>query len=90
MKIPDKYQIFNTPVVLTDKDHDRLAPHLSGWPRLHQLFQSGVINQPDLQRLIIIELMDRKRLMLIHRLLGRLESITRKEVERRIARCLRK
>lgn len=80
MKIPAKYQIFATPVVLTDKDADRLSPHLTSWPRLNEMFLLDVFNEPDLRRLAILELMDRKRWVILSRLLMRLGRAERNRI----------
>ncbi len=70
MKIPACHQVFDQPVVVSDKDHERLSPHLSNWPRLNNLLLLGV-NEPDLQRLILIELQDKRRSQILGKLLAK-------------------
>jgi hypothetical protein len=83
MKIPLKYQIFDAPVEISDKDKERLGVHASGWNRLNEILLLGV-NEADLQRLIIIELMGSRRLDIVTRLLGRLQKLQRKRIRDRI------
>jgi hypothetical protein len=84
MKIPLKYQIFEDPVEVSDKDHQRLSIYLRNWQRLHEMMLIGV-NAEDLRRMVIMELIGRRRKGIINRLLGRLSKLIRKEYERRIA-----
>lgn len=86
VNIPDRLQVFDTPVVLTDKDAERLAPWLSSAPKLIALLQG--INEPDLMRLVVLELSGGKRYDMIHRLLARLGRVTRNRIARRIAKLL--
>lgn len=88
MKIPQRYQIFHDPVFLTDKDAERLRIHLSNWNRLHETLLLGV-NAPDLQRLIVLEMMGAQRRLIITRLLGRLSKVERKELLDKIGAALR-
>lgn len=87
--IPEKYQIFDEPVHLSDKDRQRLNAYLSGWNKLIEQLMDGV-SLPDLQRLLIIELMDRQRRPILQKLLVRLTKLNREKLERRIERCLKK
>lgn len=70
MKIPAAYQIFDAPVTLTEKDCERLRPHLAAWMKLHETLLLGV-NVPDLQRLILLELLGAKRRDILKRLIAR-------------------
>ena len=88
MIIPPQLQVFDRTVVLSDKDAERLAPHLAYWDKLHRLLALGV-NEPDLQRLIILELMGAKRKLILIRLMMRLGKVQRKEIERRVYRLLK-
>ena len=88
MIIPPQLQVFDRTVVLSDKDAERLAPHLAYWDKLHRLLALGV-NEPDLQRLIILELMGAKRNLILIRLMMRLGKVQRKEIERRVYRLLK-
>lgn len=86
MKIPQKYQIFDEPVEISDKDKQRLAVHLIGWNRLNEIFLLGGINEPDLRRLVVMEVMGSRRMSIINRLLGRLQKIQRKRIDQNIAK----
>ena len=88
MKIPQRYQVFAKPVILLDKDEERLAPHLAGWMGLADLLLIGV-NEPDLQRLIVMELLGKQRQKILNRLVGHLSRVHAREVKRRIQRCLK-
>lgn len=87
--IPEKYQIFDEPVHLSDKDRQRLSTYLSGWNKLIEQLMDG-ISLPDLQRLLVMELMDRQRRPILQKLLVRLTKLNREKLERRIERCLKK
>jgi hypothetical protein len=84
MKVPKKFQIFDLPVKVSQADSDRLAPYLSGWPVLAKWFYSPKVNEPDLQRLIVIELSGQARLSILERLASRLGSLSRWRVKDRI------
>ena len=88
MIIPAKLQVFARTVALSDKDADRLTPYLAYWDKLHLLLRLGV-NEPDLQRLIIIELMGNRRKSILTRLMMRLGRVQRKEIETRINKLLK-
>lgn len=85
MKIPRRHQIFALPVVISDKDAERLSSHLSGWNHLHELLILGV-NERDLERLVILELGGKRRLGLISRLLSRLLTMQRNRIWEKIVR----
>ena len=84
MTIPKKFQIFDTKVNLPDKDAERLTPYLSGWPVLSKWFYSARVNEPDLQRLIVMELMGSRRHVILMRLAARLGSLSRWKVKAKI------
>lgn len=86
MKIPQKYQVFDEPVEINDKDKQRLSVHLVGWNRLNEIFLLGSINEPDLRRLVIMEIMGSRRMSIVSRLLGRLQKIQRKRIDQNIAK----
>lgn len=86
MKIPQKYQVFDEPVEISDKDKQRLSVHLVGWNRLNEIFLLGSINEPDLRRLVIMEIMGSRRMTIVSRLLGRLQKIQRKRIDQNIAK----
>jgi len=84
MTIPKEFQIFDTKINLPDKDAERLMPYLSGWRDLAAWFYSAKVNEPDLQRLIVMELMGKRRRMILERLAARLGSLSRWKVKERI------
>jgi hypothetical protein len=86
-RIPQKYQIFDEPVVVTSKDAERLKVHLTGWNKLNEMFLLG-INQPDLRRLVVMELMGAARRTILTRLLGRLSKLERQTYMDRINKAL--
>lgn len=87
MKIAQKYQVFDTPVEIDEKDRDRLKVHLSGWNRLNEILLLG-INEPDLRRLVILELLGARRKEMLTRLLGRLAKLERKRILSRIQKLV--
>ena len=87
MRIPEKYQIFPKPVVLSSKDEDRLWPLLSGWPTLHPRLKS--IGEPDIERMIVMEMMNRRRSMILTRLVGRLTHVQKKRLQAKIRKAIR-
>lgn len=70
MKIPASHQVFDNTVVVSEKDFERLSPHLGNWTRLNDLLLLGV-NESDLQRLVVIELQGSKRPQILGKLLAR-------------------
>lgn len=76
MKIPQRYQVFDTKVEISEKDEQRLSAHLSGWVTLHEMFLLG-LNAPDLRRLIVLEMIKARRKDILRRLLGRLSATER-------------
>jgi hypothetical protein len=87
MKIPLRFQVFDRPVILLDKDQERLAPHLAGWMGLANILLIGV-NEPDLQRLIVMELLGKQRQKILNRLVGHLSRVHAKEIKERIRRII--
>jgi hypothetical protein len=87
MNVPAKLQIFESPVTLTDKDAERLTPYLTGWPKLHSKLMAGV-NEPDLQRLVILELLTKRRKAILDRLLMRLGRIHRHRTQEKINKVI--
>lgn len=86
MKIPNRFQVFDRPVVMDSKDEERLTPYLTGWMKLAGVLST--VNEPDLERLVLLELLGKQRKKLIDRLLMRLGRVQRKRIERRIAKLL--
>jgi hypothetical protein len=87
MRVLLKYQIFEQPVILTNKDADRLSYHLGNWTRLNEVMLLGV-NLPDLRRLVVLELMGLKRRSILSRLLGRIAKEQHRERWAKIERVL--
>lgn len=88
MRIPQKYQVFDEPVEVSDKDQERLSVHLVGWNRLNEILLLGSLNEPDLKRLVIIELAGSRRLDIVNRLLGRIAKLERKRINSRIQKLV--
>lgn len=86
MKIPLKFQVFDAPVFISRKDYQRLAGYLSGWMRLAELLAD--INESDLMRLVVMELLGKQRQKIIDRLLMRLGRVNRNRIQARIQKCL--
>lgn len=87
MKIPAKYQVFDQPVEISDKDKERLAVHATGWNRLNEILLLG-INEPDLRRLVVIELMGPRRMAIIDRLVGRISKLEKARIRERIEKLV--
>jgi len=87
MHIPKKYAVFDSPVYLDSKEVERLSPFLSGWKRLAPLLKLGV-NEPDLERLITLELLGKQRWFILQRLLMRLGQVQRAALEKKIRRII--
>jgi len=83
MNVPEKYQVFKNVVSIPDKDIERLSPYLSGWVHLHSLLVRG-INEPDTEKLIVLELLGGRRREIIRRLLVRLSRIKRADIQAKI------
>jgi hypothetical protein len=87
MRVPIKYQIFEQPVILTNKDAERLSYHLGNWSRLNEVMLLG-INLPDLRRLAVLEMMGLRRRSILVRLLGRIAKEQHRERWAKIERAL--
>jgi hypothetical protein len=72
LRIPARLQVFDEAVVISSKDRERLSAPLSGWRKLAPAHTS--FNESDLERLIVLELMGKKRRKILGRLLQRLGS----------------
>ena len=88
MTIPDRYQVFETPIRPDDKDCERLAGFITGWKRLAPLLALGV-NEPDLKTLIILELLGKQRRAILDRLLMRLGRVQRRRLQKKINQALK-
>jgi len=82
MDVPTKFQVFDHPISLPSKDEERLSHLLLGWMRLAPRMVG--LNEPDLQRLIVMELLGKQRSKIVKRLLGRLKVVHGSLVERRV------
>ena len=87
IRIPLKYQIFDSPVEILEKDAARLKSHLTGWNKLNEIFLLG-LNEPDLRRMAVLELMGSQRRAILTRLLGRLAKMQRQKYAARIEKAL--
>jgi hypothetical protein len=87
IRIPLKYQIFDSPVEILEKDAASLKPHLTGWNKLNEIFLVG-LNAPDLRRMVVLELMGSQRRVIIARLLGRLAKLERQKYLARITKAI--
>ena len=88
IKIPLKYQVFDLPVEILSRDVERLSGCISCWNRLHEIFLLGGLNDADLRRLVILELMGAQRVKLLGRLLGRIAKRDRQRNQQRVERAL--
>lgn len=82
-----KYQIFGSPIEILEKDAARLSSHLTGWNKLNEIFLLG-LNEPDLRRMVVLELMGARRQSIISRLLGRLSKLERQRYNQNIEKAL--
>lgn len=88
MNIPSKYQVFDgDPVQVSDRDAERLSPYLSGWVQLNKLFIAG-IDEDDVKRLIVLEMMGNRRSPIIDRLVMRLGRLQRVRLRRLIEKTV--
>lgn len=88
MNIPKKFQVFSGNVFITSKDEERLSPFLRNWDVLTT--NMSAFNEPDLERLIVMELMRKQtRRKVIGRLLARLGVAQAETIAKRVWRLLR-
>jgi len=86
LRIPNRLQVFDGVVTISSKDQERLIAPLSGWRQLAPALST--FNQVDLERLIILELMGKKRRKIVGRLLQRLGAEHTARVDERVWRLL--
>lgn len=86
VEIPGKYQLFASPVVIDSKDAERLGVYLSGFMRLMAILPQ--VNEPDLRRLVVLELMGKQRKKLLDRLLMRLCRLDRLALQKRVNKLI--
>lgn len=86
MIIPAYYQVFDSTISVESKDAERLTIYLVGWEKLSPFLST--IAEPDLMRLVVMELCGKKRMKLIDRLLMRLGKMQRRKINARISKCL--
>lgn len=82
MKIPAKLQLFETPVILTDQDEARLSAYLGCYEYFVPLISK--INEPDLRRLIVMELSGKRRWKILERLVMRVSRLDRLVLGKRV------
>ena len=88
MRIPPKYQIFDSFTPVTFEDQTRLTPHLSNWNKLNEILLLGVSDE-DLRKLVILEMMAKGRKAVLHRLLGPIVKNVRQSLETKIEKALK-
>lgn len=86
MKIPTRLQIFDEPITLSDVDESRLSVYLSGFMTLATPISK--INEPDVKRLIVMELAGKRRWKLLERLIMRLGRMQRQTLEKKVKKLL--
>lgn len=87
MIIPHKYQVFDDEVAMSDEQEKRLSPYLSNFNKLYAKLVDGV-NDDDLRRMLIIELMGKARPAIIDRIRKRLLRQTRERIDAKIENLL--
>lgn len=88
MRIPPKYQIFDSFTPVAFEDQQRLGPHLSNWNKLNEILLLGV-SETDLRKLAILEMMGKKRRIILRRLLGPIIRHIRISLETKIEHALK-
>lgn len=83
MKIPPHLNPFDLPVAISYADQTRLGPHLSNWNRLNDIFLLG-IGEKDLRKLVILELMGKRRKPVLTRLVIAVLRAERGRIEQAI------
>lgn len=86
MKIPAKLQLFETPVALSDQDEERLSVYLGCYDYFVPLLNK--VNEPDLRRLIVMELSGKRRWKILERLVMRVSRLDRLELEKKVRAAL--
>jgi hypothetical protein len=87
VEIPQEYQIFDRDVVILVEHREYLEPMLSGFMPLARELKHG-IPAYKLKKLIILELMGKKRKKLLDRLIMRLGRLERKALQQKVYSCL--
>lgn len=64
-------------ITLTPDDERRLGEHLRCWNHLNEMFLLDEMSQEDVQRLIMLELRQKRRPGILERLVGRLYAAQR-------------
>ena len=73
---------------VSKKDLLRLRGHLAGWSHLNEIFLLGGLTSDDLRKLIVIELVDKRRRDILRRLVTRLETQQAEELWNLVLQCL--
>lgn len=82
MRIPIKYQIFPVPVEISPSRKKVLEAALSSWSDLFDFLHGSTIRVTDLRRLVILELMGKKRYFMLTRILQRMAREERNRLEK--------
>lgn len=90
MTILKRFQVLDHEVMLTDKDQERLSVWLRSYEAPYRYAKFSEANEPDLERLLIMELMGRQRRKIISRLLSRLGRVRDMRIQKRVEKLLRR
>ena len=69
---------------VTAKDRTRLAPHLSNWGKLNEIFLLDALTVDDVNKMIVIEFEGKKRMRIMDRLIARFYAMQRAELVGRV------
>lgn len=67
-------------MTISEHDYARLAPHLSAWRNLNEMFVLNELNVQDVRTLLAIELLTKARKPIVRKLVARLFSMLRNEL----------
>lgn len=88
MIIPKKFQVLDHEVQLTDKDAERLSVWLRSYEAPYRHGRFSECNERDLERLLVMELMDRQRKKIIARLLSRLGRVKDIRIQAKVSKLI--
>lgn len=69
-------------VEITAEDKKRLTTRLSGWNRIVSEVAAGKLTEPDLRKMLVLEMADTPRRPIVEMLIARLSSAYRKKLRR--------
>lgn len=73
---------------VSPKDVRRLKPHLTGWNHLNEILLLGQVTEADVRKLILIELLTKKRRTILMKLTARLKSMELVGLRNSVFACL--